>query len=256
MATRLNLIVILVSACTTFAISSEYPVPTEVNIKARDGVTIYADVYLSTRGKAAPLILLFHQAGGDARGEYASHIPRLLDEGYNVIAADQRSGGNRFESTNRTVLALERKQYSYCDAYQDLEAALRYAAENGFTGKRFAWGSSYSAALVLKLGAEHPKELNGILSFSPASGEAMGECKPEPFAPNLHLPTLIMRPRSEMQRENSKEQFVLFQKHGFQTYVAENGVHGSSMLNPHRVDGNVEKHWKVVLDFIRTIVNQ
>ncbi|HEX9657014.1 MAG TPA: alpha/beta hydrolase [Bacteroidota bacterium] len=220
-------------------------------MKTVDDISITADVYLSAQGKTAPVILLFHQAGGDARGEYASHIPRLLHEGYNVIATDQRSGGNRFESTNRTVAALEGRQYSYCDAYQDLEAALQYTIDNGFTRKRFVWGSSYTAALVIKLGAEHPKELAGILSFSPASGEAMDDCKPEPFVPKVRLPTLIMRPGSEMTRESSKEQFILFQKHGFQTYVAENGVHGSSMLNPSRVQGDVERHWKVVLDFIR-----
>jgi len=251
MTTRLSFFLILFLAATAFALPSEHPAPTEVKIKARDGVMIYADVYLSVKGKTAPLIMLFHQAGGDARGEYAPHIPRLLDEGYNVIATDQRSGGDRFDRTNRTVAALGEKQYSYCDTYQDLETALQYAIENGFTGKRFAWGSSYSAALVIKLGAEHPKELYGILSFSPASGEAMDDCKPEPFVPKVRLPTLIMRPGSEMTRESSKEQFILFQKHGFQTYVAENGVHGSSMLNPSRVQGDVERHWKVVLDFIR-----
>jgi hypothetical protein len=46
------------------------------------------------------------------------------------------------------------------------------------------------------------------------------------------------------------EQMVLFAKDGHQTYVADPGVHGSSMLNEARVKSSTEKTWGVVLDFL------
>ncbi len=44
---------------------------------------------------------------------------------------------------------------------------------------------------------------------------------------------------------------TIFKEHGFETYVAENGVHGSSMLNPSRVEGSVDETWSVVLSFLK-----
>jgi hypothetical protein len=43
----------------------------------------------------------------------------------------------------------------------------------------------------------------------------------------------------------------MFKKDNIQTYISENGVHGSSMLNASRVKGSVEQHWKTVLEFIK-----
>lgn len=63
-----------------------------------------------------------------------------------------------------------------------------------------------------------------------------------------------LRPKSEMTRESSQNQFKLFQENNIQTYISDNGVHGSSMLNAARVDGSVEEHWKAVLDFIKKSV--
>ncbi len=223
----------------------------EVSFKSKDDVTLFADIYNSKKGKSAPLIMLFHQGGGDARGEYMPLIPRLQKEDYNIIAVDLRTGGNRFESENRTVVNLKGKEYGYCEAYPDLEATLDFAKSEGFTGRRVAWGSSFSAALVFQLAAKRGEDLAGILAFSPASGGPMTECKPDLFAADVKIPTLALRPRSEMQSEASQKQFETFKKHQIQTYISENGVHGSSMLNSASVEGSVEEHWQVVLDFIK-----
>lgn len=240
-----------------FAASSALPQSKASNVKevsfvTEDGVKIYADVYESAKGKKASLILLFHQGGGDARGEYGSYIaPRLVKAGYNVIAVDQRTGGDWFKGTNRTVAGLNGKEFGFCDAYPDLKAALQFARKNRFKGKRFAWGSSYSATLALRLASEFPKDLAGVLAFSPAGGPPMHGCQPADYAPAVKLPVLVLRPASEMEREISRQQFQLFEKHKFHTYTASNGVHGSSMLNPERVTGDVEEHWKRVLGFLR-----
>ncbi|HKI83279.1 MAG TPA: alpha/beta fold hydrolase, partial [Candidatus Krumholzibacteria bacterium] len=155
----------------------------ELRFTAADGVTVYAEVHWLQDDHQGPLILLFHQAGASERGEYGPIIPRLLERGFSVLAVDQRSGGDRFGGTNRTVQNLsEQREYSYCDAYPDLEAALAWAIEHDEHGPIIAWGSSYSAGLVFRLAAEHPEELSGVLAFSPASGPAMGDCSPEHYA--------------------------------------------------------------------------
>ena len=227
------------------------PPAKQVTLRTEDGITLYADIYLSPKGKRAPLIMLFHQGDGDARGEYGPLAPRLSEQGYNVIATDLRSGGSLFGSTNRTVDLLRGREFSYCEAYEDLKATLRYIKKEGFRGKHLAWGSSYSAALVIRLGVEYSNDLAGILAFSPASGEPMEHCKPEPYISKLKIPALALRPVAEMERDSVREQFSLFQKFGHQTYVADRGAHGSSMLNPARVKGSVEENWKKVLDFIK-----
>lgn len=222
----------------------------EISFKAADGVEIFGDLCPASESKAGPLILLFHQAGGDARGEYGGIIPRLVKAGYHVLAIDQRRGGTRFGGTNRTMQGTGGKEYSYCEAYPDLQAALTWITGEGYTGKRAAWGSSYSAALVIRLGVERRDELNAVLAFSPASGDPMGDCNPDPFARKIKIPAFALRPAGEMERERARKQLALYKELGFNTYVADPGTHGSSMLVPERAGGDTESTWMVVLGFL------
>jgi dienelactone hydrolase len=225
--------------------------PTEVTFKTEDRIKIYGEIYKSPKGKNAPLILLFHQGSGDSRGEYGSYIaPRLAKRGYNVLAIDQRSGGDRFGSPNRTAAALNGRKFSFCDAYNDLKAALMYVKRDGYSGKRIAWGSSYSASLVFRLASEYPNDLAGILAFSPAGGEPMADCKADLYVAQLKIPALAFRPASEMEMATVKQQVSLFEKHNVETYVSKNGVHGSSTLHPERVTGGIEEHWQKVFSFL------
>lgn len=222
----------------------------EITFQTADALTIYGDLYESKLGKSAPVLLLFHQGGGNARAEYEPIIPRLVEKGYNILAIDQRQGGSWLGGTNRTVDNLDEQEYHYCDAYPDLEAAFREVKRRGFEGKKIIWGSSYSAALAIRFATEYAGELAGVLAFSPASGEPMQGCKPDAFFEEITVPLLVLRPQSEMEREGAQQQFRLIREYGHDTYVAENGVHGSSMLNPARVDGSVEEHWSTVLAFL------
>jgi len=228
----------------------------EVTFTAADGVQLYGDLYASERGKTAPAVILFHQAGANARAEYASIIPVLRAQGYAVLAIDQRSGGTRLGGTNRTVDHRGGRVTGYCDAYPDLEAALHYLIASGYTGPRVAWGSSYSAGLVVRLAVDHARELSGILAFSPAAGGPMKDCSPDDVIDRITIPALILRPASEMKYESVRKQLDAFRRAGLKTYVAKNGVHGSSMLNPKRVEGGVEETWKVVLDFLAGVFQE
>jgi len=233
------------------ASSAALAITTSFTAQATDGVTVYGEIYTAPgTPKSAPLILLFHQGGGDSRGEYTPLVPRLLDAGYNLVAIDQRRGGERFDGVNRTLADVGDTEYSYCDVMPDLEAALAYARHHGFSGKAAAWGSSYSAALVFKLGVDHPGELDAIVAFSPASGEPMAGCMPEPYSEQVTQPVLALRPGNELEVPYVPGQMELFAEHGHQTYVADPGVHGSSMLNETRVGAPTDETWRVVLEFL------
>jgi alpha-beta hydrolase superfamily lysophospholipase len=201
-----------------------------------------------------PLVILYHQARSNARGEYENVVPRLIEAGYNVLAVDQRSGGSHLGSDNRTVAALPpgAKELPYCDAYPDLVAALRYAQAAGLRGPRIALGSSYSAGLVLRLAVEEADALAGVVACSPASGPPMALCDPGPWIPQVTLPALVLRPGSEMQRESVREQLAACREAGMQTYVAEDGVHGASMLDPGRA-ADADATWRVLLEFLRSV---
>ena len=215
----------------------------EVRFVAADGVQVFAELKPVPAGKTAPMILLFHQAGSNGRGEYGPIIPRLNALGFNVLALDQRSGGSYYGSANRTVRALGHST-RFCAAYADMEAALRYVLDQGFTGPRLAWGSSYSAALVLRMADEHAGDLTAVLSFSPGSGRAMGPCNANHYVDDIKVPVLALSPRSEM--SSRTRQFERLRAHGAQTFVAEHGVHGSSMLVEARTHADTSATWAAV----------
>lgn len=224
--------------------------PVEVRFEAADGVVVYGDLTTADVGKAAPIVLLFHQAGGDARGEYGPIAGRLVASGYNVLAIDQRNGGERFGGVNRTLAGLDGEDYDYCAVYPDLEAALAFARSQGFSGKLAVWGSSYSAALVFQLGARNPGQVDAVLGFSPASGPPLAECDLAPWLQDLQVPALALRPEREAAIESVQAQLRLFESHDIAVHVARPGVHGSSMLVEERVGATTEASWQVVLEFL------
>ncbi|TDQ32208.1 alpha/beta hydrolase family protein [Zeaxanthinibacter enoshimensis] len=227
----------------------------EISFTTPDSIKIFGDLYVSQ--KEEDVILLFHQGGSNARGEYRTIIPKLLELGLNILAIDQRVGGQIYGNCNRTVANIPSNSfdnnYGYCDAYNNLEGALDYLIKEGFSGRKIVWGSSYSASLSMKLASERPSEILGVLAFSPASGEVMKGCNPEDFMDKVKSPLLILKPPNEVESERSKMQFELADRYGHQTYAAEHGVHGSSMLVESRVGHDISKNWDVVLDFINGI---
>ncbi len=236
--------------CSLGFIGAATAEPTEVSFDTFDGVTIHGDLYEADAPKDAPIILLFHQGASNARGEYSDFIaPKLVESGYHVLAIDQRNGGDTYGSSNRTASAIENNEYGYCDALPDLDAAVTYARDQGFTGKLAAWGSSYSGALVFQLAANRPDDVNAILAFSPASGGPVLECQPEDSIENVSVPIFAARPAIEMRRPAVQEQSFMFIDHDVYFMVAPRGVHGSSMLHPERAE-MTEMMWGGVLAWL------
>ena len=226
-----------------------------ITAKTADGVTIYGETYFGDLPDNAPLVLLFHKAGSNGRGEYGDAIaPWLNENGFRAIAWDQRSGGDTFGAGNRTVAGLsEGVPAGYCDAYPDLEAALSYAQSHYAAGKVTVWGSSYSAALVFQLAAQNPDAVSGVIGFSPASGGPLANCRARDYLTNVKSRAFILRPASEMELESSQEQMEIFKKHGAYSAVIENGVHGSSMLVNSRTEHNMTGARKLVLDWLKDL---
>ena len=222
-----------------------------LELETSDGTPVFGELHGDPENARA-LLLLFHQGGANAHAEYSAIIPRLLRNGYAAIAVDARAGGNVLGGLNRTMAAVGGDPH-YCDAYPDLVAVLEHGRSVAGGLPVIAWGSSYSGALAMRLAAEHPDDLAALLAFSPAGGEPMGACPADAFAADLSIPTFLLRPASEAELDHVAEQIRSFEERGFRTHVATPGRHGSSMLNPERVEGDVEPTWEAVLEFLAEV---
>ena len=139
-----------------------------VEILTDDGLTITADLYAAHADKTAPFIVLCHQAGW-SRGEYREIAPKLNALGFNCLAIDQRSGGAVNDVANQTFAKAKKakKGVDFPDAEQDMVAALKWVKANHAQGKVVLWGSSYSAALSLRIAGEHADLVDAAMAFSP-----------------------------------------------------------------------------------------
>ena len=83
--------------------------PQEISFYTPDSIKIFGDLY--ELDKKGTTILLFHQGRSNARGEYVKIIPRLLAEGFNILAIDQRTqlGLTQAEVADRVGLNLKRQ---------------------------------------------------------------------------------------------------------------------------------------------------
>lgn len=154
--------ILILASTVVFATGSK-----TIFFKSKDGIDIASELYMP-HPKSAPFIVLFHQANW-SRGEYKEIAPKLNSMGYNCMAVDLRSGGSVNDVTNQTKLNAVKamKDTQYIHALPDMRAAISYAATHFAEGKLIIWGSSYSAALSIKLGSEMKDQVDGILAFSP-----------------------------------------------------------------------------------------
>ncbi len=226
------------------------PAPETITFPSEDGLPITADLYVA-HGGTAPFVVLFHQAGW-SRGEYRSIAPRLNQLGYDAMAVDLRSGGETEGVVNETHARAVKKGIgtSYLDAEQDLRAALRYAREHYPRRTIIAWGSSYSAGLVLHVAGEHPELADVVLAFSP--GEYYAKLgKPKDWvataATHIRAPVFITSARREKSSWWSIYQAIPGKdKQSFSPTTK--GNHGSRALWPRFSDSKA--YWKAVEAFL------
>jgi dienelactone hydrolase len=218
-----------------------------VSFAASDHVQVFADYY-SIGSSAKPLILLFHQAGSN-RAEYATIGPKLAALGCNALAIDQRSGAAAWGRANETVEHLG-KSAGYDEALRDLEAAVAWAKSTNPGGAIYAWGSSYSAALVFLLAAKHPQEIKAVLAFSP------GEYLREPHsvrdaAAQLTMPIFVTSAKDSEEIAQAASILAAAPSRDKVQFVPRlDGVHGSSTLRPDRNPKGAAENWLAVRAFL------
>jgi len=221
-----------------------------ITFPSLDSLLITADVYI-VHDNTAPFIVLFHQAGY-SRGEYREIAPKLNEMGFNALAIDQRSGKVVNSVVNQTALRAVARNlpHSYLDALTDLKAAIDYARTNYAAGKLIIWGSSYSAALVLKIAGDQPGLVDGVLAFSP--GEYfLNFGKSDTFitrsAANIEIPVFITSAADEKDQWWSIFQSIPAADKFF-FIPAKEGKHGSKALWESSPEH--QSYWQTVRDFL------
>lgn len=221
----------------------------DVKLTASDGVTVYGHFDPpSTDAKAPPVLLLFHQARSN-RAEYTPTIQWLNGLGYATLSIDQRSGGTMWERDNQTVQA-QGESTSFDAAYPDLVAALEWAKAQGHQ-KILAVGSSYTAALVFRLGSERADDLRGIAAFSP--GEYLeDDNQVGAWAKTIEIPTFVTSSPAEYNDARALMKTVpAAQK---LLHRATKGVHGASALRADKNPDGFEEYKTFFKEYLETVL--
>lgn len=232
---------------------SQEPSFTTIEFPSLDGLLITADLYRAHDDPTTPFIVLCHQAGW-SRGEYREIAPRLNQMGFNCMAIDQRSGGKVNGVDNETARRAKKegKSTAFPDAEQDIIAALKYARDQN-KGKIILWGSSYSAALSLRIAGEHPDLVDAVLAFAP--GEYFTRFgKPDDWiaqsAQKIEVPVFITSAKDEYPRWKSiYEAIPSRQKVKF--VPSTPGNHGSRALWKKFDDS--DDYWNAVTPFLESL---
>ncbi len=212
-----------------------------------DSIPITANILQSNPEN--PWMVLCHQARY-SRGEYTQTAPELAKFGYNTIAIDQRSGKEANGVVNQTNLAATTagKGTDFLDAEQDITAALLFAYTKSKKPVVLV-GSSYSAALVLKVAAEHPDKVKAVISFSP--GEYFGDqLHLLPFMGKLNMP-VWMTSSLEEAPEATKLFDAVQSKQKTQFIPSGKGYHGSRAL--WRTNKGNEEYWTSLSEFLKAL---
>jgi dienelactone hydrolase len=217
-----------------------------VTLSSRDRVSISALAWEAAQAKA--VILLFHQAGS-SKAEYATIAPRLAAAGYTALAIDQRSGGSLY-GPNETVSRLGRSSATYEETKPDLVAALDWAVPQHLPV--VLWGSSYSAALVFEVAAEHADQVSAVVAFSP--GEYLRKSGAVARASaQVHAPIYVTS-SPDAGEVNAARQILSASPAAAKTqFVPKFGVHGSSTLIEARDPKGAAENWDHVLAFLAAL---
>lgn len=224
--------------------SKNNPTMTTITFPSLDGLEITADLFHVADD--APVFVLCHQARYN-RTEHTETAKALMARGYNCLATDQRSGGVLNDQENETANKAKAQglPMSYLDAEPDIIAAVNYMAEK-YQQKVILVGSSYSAALGLKVAKENPN-VKAILSFSP--GEYFGDkLALGKTITGLDKPTFITSSKSEV--PTAKPLVDVVNKDAVTHFIpASDGAHGSRVLWSEQPFS--EEYWTAINAFLK-----
>lgn len=237
---------LMIISSTTFASDNH-----SINFSSADGLLITADSYAPHTSNSTPVIVLFHQAGS-SRGEYNEIAPGLNKLGFNCIAVDLRSGEYSRGKDNETAIRASNEGLatSYADALPDIIAALEYAHNKYSNSKIIAWGSSYSASLVIKVAGDRPELVDGIVAFSPGEYFShLGKSKTwiRDSAKKIKVPTFITSSKNEAGDWSTI--YDVIDAANRQSFIPETaGKHGSKALWKKYTDSAA--YWDAITEFL------
>lgn len=222
--------------------------PVAVSMTASDGVVVHGLYYHAPHSRAT--VLLFHQAGS-SKAEYATIAPRLVARGFDALAIDQRSGGSLF-GPNLTMAGV-RGRPGYLDAKKDLDAAFAWGMRRQVP--IILWGSSYSAALVFLVAAQHPGDVRAVLAFSP--GEYLdGKDRVRTAASRVRAPVFVTSAQTIAEVKAAARIVAASPARQKMQYVpVTGGVHGASTLIVARNPGGAAANWAAVSRFLDRAVS-
>ena len=245
-----SLIFLLTALCISDTLAAEGKVTKA--FPSRDGLQITVDIYIKNEDKKTPFIVLFHQANW-SRGEYLEIAPRLNQLGFNCMAVDIRSGKEVNGVVNKTAMGAKAKGKgtTYIEALPDIEVALKYARKFYSEGKLIAWGSSYSAALVLKIAGDEAGIVDGVVAFSPGEYfSRLGKSATwiQASAKKIKSPVFITSAKGEKKAWSSI--FEAIPAKTKTSYLPKtDGNHGSRALWKQFSDS--KGYWKALEDFLK-----
>lgn len=169
-----------------------------------------------------------------------------MARGFDALAIDQRSGGDLF-GPNLTMAGV-RGRPGYLDAKKDLDAAFAWGIRRH--APVVLWGSSYSAALVFLVAAEHPGAVRAVLAFSP--GEYLdGKDTVRIAASRVRAPIFVTSAQTVAEVKAAARIVAAAPARQKMQYVpVAGGVHGASTLIVGRNPGGAAANWAAVSRFL------
>ncbi|MSR62462.1 MAG: alpha/beta fold hydrolase [Planctomycetes bacterium] len=248
--------------CTLLAVQDPAPVPAperqpeqaDKNVervtfsRGKKKVPLFMELTLANPDPKTPLLVLYHQARS-SKGEYRPIVPHLKELGYNCLAVDLSFGGSCREVKNQAARAAPNA--TALDSSDDILDSLQWAREHHAQGKLVAWGSSFSASLVLVLAAQHAELVDGVIAFSPgeyfaADGKSASWVRES--VTTLQLPAFVAAARGE-ERDWSPI-FEAIPAAAKQSFVPTSpGSHGSRALWEESADHAL--YWAALEGFLK-----
>ena len=151
-----------------------------ITFMSSDNVTISSDFY-ETEAVSKKWMIMCHQEEY-SRGEFKEIAQRMIKLNYNCLAIDMRSGGEVNYVPNETAQEAKSlgKAQTLISCEIDILSAIEYVKSREKDAEIVLFGSSFSAALCLKIAKERP-DIKAVIAFSPG----------EFFTPQISIKKII-----------------------------------------------------------------
>jgi dienelactone hydrolase len=208
------------------------PTAGTVNIRSADGV-ILVGTFLPAAQPNSPALLLLHQWQSD-RHSYDDFAKRMQSKGFNVLAIDGRGFGESTKTTDGKTVQAERTPEAVQAMLGDVDAAMRFLAEQTNVDKTKIGivGASYGSSLALIYAADHPN-VAAVALLSPGLNY-FGNMPTEPAISKYADRPLYIITGQQQDSESFEAEKKLNPVHGgrarYESTTHPDGGHGTALL--------------------------